>query len=519
MEEWLESTVARIGALQPKRVLEIGCGTGLLLYRLAPGCERYVGTDFSAVAQQQVKSVVSSRDEYRHVELWQRLADDFSDVEAGDFDTVIINSVTQYLPSMDYLVSMIEASVAAIGDGGRIMLGDIRSLPLLQAYHASVQLYLSPDAAGGGELLRNIQQHVEEENELVIEPAFFHALQQRIPRLSHVEVLLKQGRYHNELTGYRYDVLLHVEATAKPLLTNGQWLDWGISGLNEVQLQARLTETDQAWLGIRAIPNARITQDVAVLEQLHGEGGAQSVGELKQAARSALQQSVEPDDLWRLAAAAGYRLELSYTGAGTDGRMDALFRRSRREDCAGSVFWPQQQEVPDRPWSAYGTNPLKGRLGNELIPRLRQDLQQQLPEYMLPSVYVVLDALPLNPNGKVDRKALPVPGDVRASLGAEYTAPRTELEQRLAEIWAEVLKLERVGIHDNFFDLGGHSLMATQVVSRIRGQLNVELPLSEMFGYPTVAELAEYVETIRWVNESHAGGNLEPDENRQVGEL
>ena len=148
--------MARIAALQPKRVLEIGCGTGLLLYRLAPACERYVGTDFSATAQQQVYGVVSASDEYKNVELWQRMADDFSDIEAGDFDTVIINSVTQYLPSMDYLAGVIESSVASVGDGGRIMLGDIRSLPLLKSYHASVQLYLSPDEASGSELLRNI---------------------------------------------------------------------------------------------------------------------------------------------------------------------------------------------------------------------------------------------------------------------------------------------------------------------------------------------------------------------------
>jgi len=115
---------------------------------------------------------------------------------------------------------------------------------------------------------------------------------------------------------------------------------------------------------------------------------------------------------------------------------------------------------------------------------------------MVPSVFMVLEKLPLTANGKVDRNALPEPGDIRTSQEAEYTVPRNELEQQLAEIWAEVLKLERVGIHDNFFDLGGHSLMATQAVSRIRGQLNVELPLSEMFGYPTVAELAPVVESL-----------------------
>ncbi len=132
---------------------------------------------------------------------------------------------------------------------------------------------------------------------------------------------------------------------------------------------------------------------------------------------------------------------------------------------------------------------------------LRDFVANSLPNYMVPSAFMVIDKLPLTANGKVDRKALPEPGEVRASLGAEYTAPRTELEQQLAQIWAEVLKLERVGVHDNFFDLGGHSLMATQVVSRIRVQLNAELPLSELFEHPAVAELATVLELLLHEND------------------
>jgi len=136
-------------------------------------------------------------------------------------------------------------------------------------------------------------------------------------------------------------------------------------------------------------------------------------------------------------------------------------------------------------------------LSRALISELRQQLRQQLPAYMVPSVFVVLEALPLNPNGKVDRKALPIPGDVQESLGVEYLAPRNDLEEQIAQVWAEVLKLERVGIHDNFFDLGGHSLMATQIVSRLREQQGVELPLPEMFSHTTVAEMAPLVESLR----------------------
>jgi amino acid adenylation domain-containing protein len=109
---------------------------------------------------------------------------------------------------------------------------------------------------------------------------------------------------------------------------------------------------------------------------------------------------------------------------------------------------------------------------------------------MVPSWLMVLSQLPLTPNGKVDRKALPVP-DVTSSVLTEYVAPETQTQKVLAEIWAEVLGIEQIGIHDNFFDFGGHSLMATQVVSRVRNTFNLELSLSKLFEKPTIAQLAE----------------------------
>ena len=112
---------------------------------------------------------------------------------------------------------------------------------------------------------------------------------------------------------------------------------------------------------------------------------------------------------------------------------------------------------------------------------------------MIPSAFVILDALPLTPNGKVDRKALPVPDQSRPELEESYQAPRTPIEEMLVGIWAEVLKLEKIGIHDNFFDLGGHSLLATQVISHIRAAFQVELPLRSLFEKPTVVGLAEAI--------------------------
>jgi amino acid adenylation domain-containing protein len=123
--------------------------------------------------------------------------------------------------------------------------------------------------------------------------------------------------------------------------------------------------------------------------------------------------------------------------------------------------------------------------------QVRQFLQQQVPEYMVPSAFVVLDQLPLLPNGKVNRRALPAPDLTRADLDDAFVAPETPLQQALAIIWTEVLGLDQVGIYDSFFALGGHSLLATQVVAQVRDILQVDLPLQTVFEAPTIAGLAD----------------------------
>jgi hypothetical protein len=124
------------------------------------------------------------------------------------------------------------------------------------------------------------------------------------------------------------------------------------------------------------------------------------------------------------------------------------------------------------------------------VAALRAALGERLPEYMVPSLFVFLDALPLTPNGKVDRKKLPAPESSRPELGEELVAPATPLEAQVAEVWAEVLGIDRVGRHDSFWSLGGHSLLATKVLSRLYDALGVDLPLQTLFEAPTVERFA-----------------------------
>jgi acyl carrier protein len=144
---------------------------------------------------------------------------------------------------------------------------------------------------------------------------------------------------------------------------------------------------------------------------------------------------------------------------------------------------------------------------------LRRFLKEKLPEYMVPKAFVILKAMPLMSNGKVDRRALPAPNTATSELEAVFVAPRDSVEEVVAEIWMEILGLEKVSVHDNFFDIGGHSLVATQLISRIRQAFQVELPLKVIFSTaaPTIAELSEVITRyqIEQADEAEIAATLE----------
>ena len=159
----------------------------------------------------------------------------------------------------------------------------------------------------------------------------------------------------------------------------------------------------------------------------------------------------------------------------------------RLDKLAPRVATPVANDVTDKRLVAY----IVWKQGEpSQTGELRNFIKGHLPEYMLPSAFVEMNALPLSPNGKVDRKLLPAPDGARPELEQAFVAPRNEVEQTLSNIWSEVLQLDQIGINDNFFDLGGHSLLATQVISRVQVAFNVELPLRAIFENPTVSGLA-----------------------------
>jgi SAM-dependent methyltransferase len=211
MREWVENTVADILQLAPKSVYEIGCGTGLPLMRIAPRTDRYVAADFSAVAlgrvREQLRTVPSVAE---RIELMERRADNFDGLDESSFDTVLLNSVVQYFPNAVYLTKVLEHAIDIARPGGYVYVGDIRSLPLLQAFSSSVELFQAADEIGAEDLRHRIRRRVEREQELVVSPAYFLSLRRRIPNISRVDIRPLRGHANNEMSGYRYQATLHV---------------------------------------------------------------------------------------------------------------------------------------------------------------------------------------------------------------------------------------------------------------------------------------------------------------------
>jgi amino acid adenylation domain-containing protein/non-ribosomal peptide synthase protein (TIGR01720 family) len=491
MREQVEQTVSRVLSKKPRRVLEIGCGTGLLLFRIAPECEYYEGTDFSERVLEYVEAQRGEQGGMEGVRLRRGEADDFEGVERESFDVVILNSVVQYFPSLEYLGRVLSKSLESVVEGGYVYVGDVRNLSLLPAYHASVQVHQASPTLSRAELYRRYQQRLGQETELVLGPSYFESLRERMSGVGEVEVHLRRGRHHNELTAYRYDVWIRKGKARRE--AEVEWLDWEEAGLSLTEVERRLREERPSWLCLFNVGNARVEPSLGAWRSLTSSGDeSATAGELRESLKGRRVTGVDPEEFWKLGEETGYEVTVEWGMSGEkEGRYEVLCRREegkREEERAGR----RREAGGSGIRSEYATNPLRGLMSERLIPELRTYLEERLPEYMVPSWLVILERLPLSLNGKLDVEGLPVPEGSRPELGVDYVGPRNEVEEELSRIWAQVLDVDRVGVYDNFFELGGDSILSIQAVSRAN-QAGLRLTPRQIFQHQTIAELSTVV--------------------------
>ncbi|MBD2357843.1 amino acid adenylation domain-containing protein [Tolypothrix sp. FACHB-123] len=494
MHEWMNHTLERILSLRPQRVLDIGCGNGLLLFRIAPHCSYYVGTDISAEAIHHIEQQLRKETQnWSHVTLSQRAAHEMEGLEPGSFDTVIINSVIQYFPSVNYLAQALEKIVKLVKPGGQIFIGDVRSLSLLEAFHTAVQLSQAIPSDSKYQLQQKIQEGIVQDTELVIHPDFFTVLKQSIPRISHVQTIIKRGHSQNELVRFRLDIILHIETEVyldeQPLC----W-DWQQQELSLSKICQYLKAEQPTTLKIINVPDSRVFLDVKAVELLASSDKLATVGEIRAALQQITEQStVHPEDFWSIGKYLPYNVYINWSQLNTPGKYDVLLQSKLQLTDQGIILAVPEQPIELKPLSAYANNPLQVTEKSNLVPKLRTYLKEQLPDYMVPSAFVVMDKLPLTPNGKIDRRSLPQPKKDRPMLTNPYVAPSTSLEKQLAEIWSQILAIEQVGIDDNFFDLGGHSLLTAQLLHQVEEVIPVKLPLYYLLREPTIAGLIKAI--------------------------
>ncbi|MDB5379742.1 MAG: hypothetical protein JWR00_4188, partial [Rubritepida sp.] len=497
MREQVDGATRRITALGARRVLEIGCGTGLLLLPLAPYCERFVGTDFSAAVLDRLGEEVSARG-LGQVELMVREADDFSGLKADSFDVVVLNSVVQYFPSMSYLMRVLEGAARVLAPGGHIFVGDVRSLPLLPMMHADIEVTQAGDAVPVRALRQRIGQRKARERELVIDPKFFAALPGRLAGITAGATQAKRGRLRNELTRYRYDAVLRSGVKPVPSATVWEWEWKDAADLDALRSRLRAIGPEAGTILLRGVPNARLMAERALLAELDRAEAETPASNLRAAtspadSRPELEPAtgIEPEDLWALEAELPWSVQVG-PAISDPALLDVLFVP---RPALPEPTWLPSSDVnrgaTDLPWAAYANGPGSRRTTREELGQaLQQDLRRRLPEHMVPADFVWLDALPLTAHGKLDRAALPAPERLPGN-DAELAPPETPMQREVAAVWAQVLGTERIGIDVSFFNIGGHSLLATQVVARLTNRLGTEVPLRLMFEEPSIRGFAQ----------------------------
>jgi amino acid adenylation domain-containing protein len=486
MRQWVDATVSRILQGKPRRVLEIGAGTGLILFGVAPHCEYYHATDYSSVTikrlQQQLSIVTDIDAEMKASVL---AADQLQQLQHEHLDTIVLNSVSQHFVSVDYLIEVLRQACMLLQQGGRIFIGDITSLNTRALYFTTVECFKSNATESADALRARIQKRLGEEQELVIDPNLFYRLAEEIDTICAVSVQLKPGRYDNELAQFRYDVVLQVGEQAVPQRQQQNWLDWHDS-LSITDILEQLQNSADNTLGIRGVANARLQYAGALVQSLES-AQHETLADIEAAAQKLCHNTrgVHPDDF--IALQKSHQLQVQTLWSSDPSRFDVLL-------CGASDKIYQRPALDFAiPLANYASQPFNTTALPHITSELRKELANSLPDYMQPARYLLLQRLPLTPSGKLDRRALPQPSSQRPTLEQEYVAPNGDLETQLAAIWAELLELDPIGVNDNFFELGGNSILSLRLGLEIRRRLSQDLAVVTLFQFPTVRTLAAHL--------------------------
>jgi len=490
MLEWRDNTAARILALKPQRVLEIGCGTGMLLFKIAPYCQHYVATDFSQAAIDGIEKQLPSVHLQQIVQLQKQDAEIFKSQYQQAFDVVIINSVVQYFSNQTYLTRVLDNAVQYIKGSGVVFIGDVRSYAHFEPFCALAAWHKKHQTAMVAELHQYYQQLLHNEKELLVHHEYFYQLAKQRNAIDYVELNLKQGSFVNEMNQFRYDVLLHINSKVESKQENIllETYTWNTLSQAKRSLSAVLANNADAndAVVVTGIPNQRLRQSHRVLKWLRNNISIES--------DKFMQDGCDPTKLFDLADRYGYYANVYWSSNGSVYHLDAIF--SKKTQTRKVLRYIYQQRTRDNLNNNHDelllTNHPSVAAYRQLIKqKLYQYLRLQLPDYMADIQLFVLEQLPLTLNNKLDRqKLLAIAKEQKKSLKTTTNDP---IEQVIIKIWQEVLGCVNIAPNDNFFELGGHSLAIMKIWAQLNQHFKVRLNLRDLFSCSTLRQLAELI--------------------------
>lgn len=466
MAEWLSCTLHRLNTLKPKVVLEVGSGTGLIAFNIIDNCEFYYATDISENSIQHIKCVLDQCQKSYKSAFFTCHANDLPfESFYKPFDTVVLNSVVQYFPNETYLREVLDKLISRMQGAGQIFIGDVRDYRLLECFYYDMLMYKNKNARK-----HEIDYLSRRDKELLISPEYFHFLKNLYPAITNVEIMPKEGEANTEMNIYRYDVVLYINH-------DEHYLDIINLQFEPVQdLKDYLTHyDDQDYLYIKYFNKRIISQymgyqaicknniDNEILDSL----SIQQITDLAKRENRRAKVFLDPQNplyldivLYKVQANDNFRYFL-----------DSSFLNE--EFCNDPLYAAKL-------------------LDSEDAAELKTYLHERLPEHMVPSYFVPLDELPKTESGKLDRRKLP---KLLMYSNENYVAPRNEMEKVLCSHFAEVLALplDKVGIQDDFFKMGGNSILSTRIITKLNKFYNANLKISDLFVNPTIQSLLQHL--------------------------
>ena len=475
-----EHAVKELRELGPRRVLEVGFG-GAPLSALAPSCTRYVVVEPSEDVVSKLRAHLAQRPYIVGVEVHHGAPHDLGFVADATIDLVIFSSVVQSCPDVEYLLDSLAEAIRVSRTGGHIVIGDVRSLPLLRAFHTAVQLAEAPGGAGSRDLRNRVIQAQRGDSGLAVDPSLFVELSRRWGRVGRAEISPRPESCDNHECPFRYDVMLTV-GDKETVEAPSRRVEWDPGGRWRHLIGEMLAERPELSVGLDGFRDRRVSRAVAESLLLHDDPSENDVHKPRAPGWSVAGD--HPCSVHELARA--LKVPVTWHGRRETDTYDVVFNPTW---CAAAA----EIEMPRKFYRRYSNLPVRREADRRIGEQLRKGLKTLLPRHMVPDAVVVVGRWPVTANGKLDRSALPAPDF--APRQAPWRAPHTPTEVQLCELFGEVLGVERVGVDDSFFELGGHSFLATRLTHLVQARLSAHLSLRMLFESPSVAELAPRLHT------------------------